>query len=76
MTEPDQSWGLDLDTPMASFIPKLAKELEARCKAVRSLYDDGTIDGPLLEGLLSHLQEKSSLLWREHCRRKRLAVST
>lgn len=71
MTEPDQSWGLHLDEPMAAFIPHLAKELDLRCQAVRELYDDGTIDSPLLEGLLNHLQEKSSLLWREHCRRKK-----
>lgn len=71
MPEPDQSWGLDLDTPMASFIPKLAKELEDRCQAVRSLYDNGSIDGHRLNDLLEHLQGKSTLLWREHCRHKR-----
>lgn len=71
MPEPDQSWGLNLDEPMAAFIPHLAEELELRCKAVRSLYDNGTIDGHWLNGLLDHLQEKSKLLWREHCRRKK-----
>lgn len=67
---PDQSWGLHLDEPMAAFIPHLAEVLDARCKAVRALYDDGTIDAPLLESLLITIQDKSTLLWREHCRRK------
>lgn len=71
MTEPNPYWDLDLDEPMVTFIPHLAVELDLRCKAVRALYDDGTIDATLLESLLSHLQEKSSLLWREHCRLKK-----
>ena len=68
--DPDLTWGLDFDESMASFIPKLARELDDRCKAVRKLYDNGSLDASAFNGVLEHVQERGVMIWREYCRRK------
>ncbi len=69
--DPDLTWGLDFDeVSMQAFIPALAQELDDRCKAVRVLYDNGSLDASAFNAVLEHVHERGVMIWREYCRRK------